>query len=95
MEIVTKCYESRLDYAAVYLNRREYLALKSKFNKKFKEAITRLNPEIKKDLDIYGFDNFVDWGVKVSLDFSGNLDSLADWSQDNQEACRYYIKQLQ
>lgn len=95
MEIVNECYESRLGYAVVYLNQNEYFTLKSQFNKKFKEASSKLSPEIKKEIDVYGFDNFIDWGVKLSLDFAGNLDLLDDWSQDNEKACTYYKRQLQ
>lgn len=94
-EIVKACYESRLGYAVVYLNQNEYFTLTSKFNKKFKEASLKLSPEIKKEIDIYGFDNFIDWGVNLSLDFVGNLDLLADWTQDNAEACRNYERKLQ
>jgi len=94
-EIVKACYESRLGYAVVYLNQNEYFILKSKFNKKFKEASSKLSPEIKKEIDIYGFDAFIDWGVKLSLDFYGDLNLLADWTQDNAEACRNFERQLQ
>ena len=95
-EIVKACYESRLSYAVVYLNQNEYVTLRSKFNKNFKEASSKLSPEIKKKLNLYGFDNFVDWGVELSLYYAdaGNLDFLADWTQDNEEYCRYYKRQL-
>ena len=84
-----------MGYALVYFNQNEYSKLKSKFNKKFKETSSKLSPEIKKEIDIYGFDNFIDWGVKLSLDFYGNLDLLADWTQDNADACRNFQRQLQ
>jgi len=94
-EVVKACYESRVGYALVYFNQNEYSKLKSKFNKKFKDTSSKLSPEIKKEIDIYGFDNFIDWGVKLSLDFYGNLDLLADWTQDNADSCRNFQRQLQ
>lgn len=95
MEIVKKCYESRVGYAVIYINQNEYMAVKSKFNKNFKETSSKLSPEINKIIDVHGFNNFINWGVELALVYSG-IESLAnDWSQANSESCKSYKMQLQ
>ena len=95
MEIVTKCYESRKGYAAIYINLAEYKTLKSEFEKDFKNISSALSAEINEKLEFYGFDTFINWGVETHLKYSGIEYLSYDWNEGNAELCTINRLRLQ
>jgi len=95
MEVVDLCYESRLGYATVFISLIEYGKLKLKFNENFKKTALELDQEIKRQIDVYGLDLFIDNNVDVDSSFLAMGFSANSWTPELNEVCTMYKLKLE
>ena len=95
MEVIDLCYESRVGYAAVFISLNEYRKLKSKFNENFNKTALELDEEIKRQIDVYGLDLFIENNADIDSSFLAMGFSASSWTPELNEVCTMYKLKLE
>lgn len=95
MEVIDLCYESRVGYAAVFISLIEYRKLKSKFNENFNKTALELDEEIKRQIDVYGLDLFIENNADIDSSFLAMGFSASSWTPELNEVCTMYKLKLE
>lgn len=95
MEYVDLCYESRVGYAAIFISQNEHRALTSKFNENFNKTALELDQEIKRKIDVYGLDLFIENNVYVDSSLLEVALRTGTWTPELNEVCTFHQFKLE